>query len=67
MKPPLLGIDDHPRQDQAMNTSGQVINLNMNNAFKCVPHILGNLHLLQTAAELCANAHYNFAHSSNSL
>ena len=39
------------------NTSGQVINLNMNTAFKCVSHIPGNL---KTVAELCADAHYEF-------
>ena len=48
------------------DTSGQVITLNMNIAFKCVPHILGSLQLLQTVAELCADAHYYFAHSFNS-
>ena len=29
--------------DRTDDTSGQVINLNMNTAFKLVPHILGNL------------------------
>ena len=51
---------------RAADTSDQVINLNTNTAFKCVPHILGNLQLLQTVAELCADAHYYFAHSLNS-
>ena len=50
--------------DQTADTSGQVINLNMNTTFKCVPHILGSLQFLQTVAELCADAHYYFAHSS---
>ena len=42
--------------DQTSDTSGQVINLNTNSTFKCVPHILGSLQLLQTVAELCADA-----------
>ena len=29
--------------DQTADTSGQVINLNTNTAFKCIPHILGYL------------------------
>ena len=41
--------------DRTADTSGQVINLNMNTAFKCVPHILGGLQFLQTVAELCAD------------
>ena len=53
-------------QNRTVNTSGQVINLNTNTAFKCVPHILGYLQFLQTVAELCADAHYYFAHSLNS-
>ena len=52
--------------DRTATPSGQVINLNMNTALKCVPHILGSLQLLQTVAELCADAHYYFAHSFNS-
>ena len=52
--------------DRTADTSGQVINFNTNTAFKCVPHILGNLQFLQTVAELCADAHYYFAHSFNS-
>ena len=51
--------------DQTVDTSGWVINLNMNTAFKCVSHILGNLQFLQTVAELCADAHYYFANSFN--
>ena len=47
--------------DQTVDTSGQVINLNMNTAFKCVSHILEHP---QTVAKLCA--HYYFAHSLNS-
>ena len=34
--------------DQTTDTSGQVINLNMNTAFKCVPHILESLQFLRT-------------------
>ena len=60
-KPPLLGIEPpippHKRSlmtalagGQTADTSGQVINLNMNTAFKCIPHILGSLPLLQTVA-----------------
>ena len=52
--------------DLSINTSGQVINFNMNTTFKCVSPILGNLQLLQTVEELCANAQYYFAHSFNS-
>ena len=52
--------------DRTVDTSGQVINLNTNTAFKCVLHILGYLQFLQTVAELCADAHYYFAHSLNS-
>ena len=44
--------------DRTADTSGQVINLYTNTAFKCVPHILGYLQFLQMVAELCANAHY---------
>ena len=51
--------------DRTANTSGQVINLNPNTAFKCVLYILGNLQFLQTVAELCVDAHYYFAHSFN--
>ena len=52
--------------DRTADTSGQVINLNMNTAFKCVLYILVYLQYLQTVAELCADAHYYFAHSFNS-
>ena len=52
--------------DRTADTSGQVINLNTNTAFKYVPHMLGYLQFLQTVAELCADAHYYFAHSLNS-
>ena len=56
-KPPLLGIEPpipaHKQSlmtalagDQTADTSGQVINLNMNKAFKCVQHILGSLQFL---------------------
>ena len=48
--------------DQTADTSGQVINLNKDTALKCVPHILGYLQFFQTVAELCADAHYYFAH-----
>ena len=76
-KPPLLGIEPaiplYKRSlitalagDRTADTSGQVNNLNTNTAFKCVPHILGYLLFLQTVAELCADAHYYFAHSLNS-
>ena len=76
-KPPLLGIEppipSYKRslmtafaRDWTADTSGQVINLNINTAFKCIPHILGSLQLLQTVAELYAYAHYYFAHSFNS-
>ena len=76
-KLPLLGIEPpippYKRSlmtalagDRTADTSGQVINLNTNTAFKCVPHILGYLQFLQTVAELCADAHYYFAHSLNS-
>ena len=41
--------------------------LNMNTAFKCVQHILGNLQLLQTVAELHDDAHYYFTRSFNPL
>ena len=51
--------------DGTVDTSGEVINLNMNTAFKCVSHILGNLQLLQTVAELCADGHYGFAEKSD--
>ena len=43
--------------DQTADTSGQVINLNTNTAFKCKQHILGYLQSLQTVAELCADTH----------
>ena len=52
-------------RDQTVETSNQVINFNTNTAFKCLPHILGNLEFLQTVADLCADAHYYFAHSFN--
>ena len=47
--------------DRTADTSAQVINLNMNTALKCVPHILRSLQFLQMVAELCADAHYYFA------
>ena len=53
-------------RDRTVDTSRQVINLKSNTASKCVPHILGNLQLLQTEAKLCADAHYYFAHFFNS-
>ena len=46
--------------DRTADTSGQVINLNMNTAFKCVSHLLGYLQFLQMVAELYADAHYYF-------
>ena len=52
--------------DRIVDTSGQVINLNTNTAFKSVSHILGNLQFWQIVAELCADVHYYFAHSFNS-
>ena len=48
-----------PAGDRTMET------LNMNTAFKCISHILGNLQLLPTVEEFCADAHYYFAHSFN--
>ena len=40
--------------DRTANTSGQVINLNTNTAFKCVPHILGSLQVFGDSSKaLC--------------
>ena len=52
-------------KDQTVNTSSQVINLNMNTAFKGISRNLGNLQFLQKVAELCDDAHYYFARSFN--
>ena len=75
-KPPLMGIEPPTTSfeqsfitaltgNRTVDTSGQVINLNMNTAFKGRYHILGYLQFLQTVAELCADAYYYFAHSLN--
>ena len=67
-KPPLLGIKPPipPYKwslmtalagDRTADTSGQVINLNTNTAFKCIPHILGSLQFLQTVAEPVSYTH----------
>ena len=64
LTPPTGKANSSSPTDWTFDTSGKVINLNMNAAFML--HILENLQFLQTVAELYADADYYFAHSFNS-